>query len=44
MRIYWGKKILEWTTTAKESFDLIIYLNNKYALDSNSPGGYAGIF
>ncbi|SDL90355.1 deoxyribodipyrimidine photo-lyase [Halarsenatibacter silvermanii] len=43
MRMYWGKKILEWTETPKKAFDLSLYLNNKYALDGRDPNSYSGI-
>lgn len=43
MRMYWGKKILEWTRTPEEAFDIAIYLNNKYELDGRDPNGYAGV-
>lgn len=43
MRMYWGKKIIEWTDSPEIAFDYMIYLNNKYALDGNDPNSYAGI-
>ena len=43
MRMYWAKKILEWTGSAKEAMELAIYLNDKYELDGRDPNGYAGI-
>jgi deoxyribodipyrimidine photo-lyase len=43
MRMYWGKKILEWTKTAEEAMEIAIYLNDKYELDGRDPNGYAGI-
>ena len=42
MRMYWGKKILEWTQSPQEAFARILYLNNKYFLDGRDPNGYAG--
>jgi len=33
MRMYWGKKIIEWTETPEEAFRVALYLNNKYELD-----------
>jgi len=42
MRMYWGKKILEWTQDPQKAFDIILYLNNKYFLDGRDPNGYAG--
>lgn len=43
MRMYWGKKIIEWTHKPKQAFNNILYLNNKYELDGRDPNGYAGI-
>jgi deoxyribodipyrimidine photo-lyase len=33
MRMYWGKKILEWSETPEEGYRIALYLNNKYELD-----------
>ncbi|MCW4010146.1 MAG: deoxyribodipyrimidine photo-lyase [Candidatus Bathyarchaeota archaeon] len=43
MRMYWGKKILEWTKTAPEAFDVALFLNDKYELDGRDPNGYTGV-
>jgi len=43
MRMYWGKKILEWSKTAEEAFRNALYLNNKYELDGRDPNGFAGV-
>jgi deoxyribodipyrimidine photo-lyase len=43
MRMYWAKKILEWTPHPKTAFDYACYLNDKYELDGRNPNGYAGI-
>lgn len=43
MRMYWAKKILEWSKTPQEAIKNAIYLNDKYELDGNDPNGYAGI-
>ena len=43
MRMYWAKKILEWSRTAAEAFRTAVYLNDKYELDGRDPNGYAGI-
>ena len=43
MRMYWGKKILEWTAHPGIAYDLALYLNNKYELDGRDPNGYAGV-
>lgn len=43
MRMYWAKKILEWSASAADALKIAIYLNDKYALDGNDPNGYVGI-
>ena len=43
MRMYWGKKILEWTETPKLAFDTALYLNNRYQLDGRDQNGFAGV-
>lgn len=43
MRMYWGKKILEWSATPEEAFQTALYLNNKYELDGRDPNSFAGI-
>lgn len=43
MRMYWAKKILEWTKSPEEAFQIVIYLNDKYGLDGHDPNGYTGI-
>lgn len=43
MRMYWGKKILEWTRTPEEAFKIALYLNNKYELDGRDPNGFVGV-
>jgi len=43
MRMYWGKKILEWSATPREAFHVALYLNNKYALDGRDPNSFAGV-
>jgi deoxyribodipyrimidine photo-lyase len=42
MRMYWAKKILEWSATPEEALRIAIYLNNRYELDGRDPNGYAG--
>jgi deoxyribodipyrimidine photo-lyase len=42
MRMYWGKKILEWTETPQQGFRFALYLNNKYELDGRDPNGFTG--
>jgi len=43
MRMYWAKKILEWTKSPAEAMKIAIYLNDKYELDGRDPNGYTGI-
>ena len=43
MRMYWAKKILEWTPDVKTAMKTCVYLNDKYFIDGRDPGGYAGI-
>ncbi len=43
MRMYWAKKLLEWTASPEEAQAQAIYLNDKYELDGRDPNGYAGI-
>ncbi|UCC44627.1 MAG: deoxyribodipyrimidine photolyase, partial [Candidatus Zixiibacteriota bacterium] len=43
LRMYWAKKILEWSPTPEEALSRATFLNNRYELDGNDPNGYAGI-
>jgi deoxyribodipyrimidine photo-lyase len=43
MRMYWGKKILEWSNSPEEGFKIALKLNNKYELDGRDANGFAGI-
>jgi deoxyribodipyrimidine photo-lyase len=43
MRMYWAKKILEWSSTPETALRTAVYLNDKYALDGRDPNGYTGI-
>lgn len=43
MRMYWAKKILEWSKDAAIAQQQAIYLNDKYELDGRDPNGYTGI-
>lgn len=43
LRMYWAKKILEWSQTAQEAQKIAIYLNDKFELDGRDPNGYTGI-
>jgi deoxyribodipyrimidine photo-lyase len=43
MRMYWGKKVLEWSPSPEEAYKRLVYLNDKYFLDGRDPNGYANI-
>ena len=43
MRMYWAKKILEWSPDIPTAMKHAIYLNDKYFLDGRDPNGYAGV-
>ncbi len=43
MRMYWAKKILEWTPSPETAMETAIYLNDRYELDGRDPNGYTGI-
>lgn len=43
MRMYWAKKILEWTPDVATAYRYCVYLNDRYFLDGRDPGGYGGI-
>ncbi|XP_068137359.1 deoxyribodipyrimidine photo-lyase-like isoform X2 [Hyperolius riggenbachi] len=42
LRMYWAKKILEWTTSPEEALRFAIYLNDRFELDGRDPNGYVG--
>jgi len=42
-RMYWGKKILEWSATPEEALSTMIYLHDRYALDGRDPNTYTNI-
>jgi deoxyribodipyrimidine photo-lyase len=43
MRMYWAKKILEWSPSPQLAYQIAVYLNDRYFLDGRDPNGYAGI-
>jgi deoxyribodipyrimidine photo-lyase len=43
IRMYWAKKILEWSATPEEAFETAVMLNDRYELDGRDPNGYANI-
>jgi deoxyribodipyrimidine photo-lyase len=42
MRMYWAKKILEWSSSPEEAFRISLKLNDKYELDGRDPNAYTG--
>lgn len=44
LRMLWGKKIVEWCRTPEKALEIMVELNNKYALDGRDPNSYSGIF
>ncbi|MBD3157642.1 MAG: deoxyribodipyrimidine photo-lyase [Candidatus Lokiarchaeota archaeon] len=43
MRMYWSKKILEWTENPEAAHAIALSLNNKYELDGRDPNGFTGV-
>ncbi len=43
LRMYWAKKILEWTENVETAIEIAVYLNDRYELDGRDPNGYTGI-
>lgn len=43
LRMYWAKKILEWTSSPSEALSWGLYLNDKYSFDGSCPNGYVGV-
>ena len=43
LRMYWAKKILEWSPSPEDAMATAIMLNDRYQLDGRDPNGYAGI-
>ncbi len=43
MRMYWAKKILEWSESPREAFRIAVLLNDRYELDGRDSNGYAGV-
>ena len=42
LRMYWAKKILEWTASPEEALEVSLFLNDRFSLDGNDPNGYVG--
>jgi len=43
MRMYWGKRILEWAPTPQRAYEWTLHLNNKYFIDGRDPNAYANV-
>ena len=43
LRMLWGKKVIEWSSSPAEAYRTLEHLNNKYALDGRDPNSYNGI-
>lgn len=43
MRMYWGKKVIEWSNTPEDAFRRLLAMNNKYFLDGRDPNSYCGV-
>ncbi|GGL02865.1 deoxyribodipyrimidine photo-lyase [Deinococcus radiotolerans] len=43
MRMYWGKKVLEWTPTPQQAFDTLLWLNNRHEQDGRDPNSWVGV-
>jgi deoxyribodipyrimidine photo-lyase len=42
-RMYWGKKVIEWSGSAQEALETMVYLHDRYALDGRDPNTYTNI-
>lgn len=42
LRMYWAKKILEWTASPEEALSISLYLNDRYSMDGRDPNGFVG--
>lgn len=43
LRMYWAKKILEWTENVAQAHKTALQLNDTYELDGRDPNGYTGV-
>ncbi|MEM6749635.1 MAG: deoxyribodipyrimidine photo-lyase [Planctomycetota bacterium] len=43
MRMYWGKKVIEWSASPEEAFETLVTLNDRYFLDGRDPNSYTGV-
>jgi deoxyribodipyrimidine photo-lyase len=44
LRMLWGKKVLEWSPSPEQAAEVLVELNNRYALDGRDPNSYSGIY
>ncbi|MFT7486310.1 MAG: deoxyribodipyrimidine photo-lyase [Candidatus Paceibacteria bacterium] len=44
LRLLWGKKILHWSPSPRVALEIMLELNDRYALDGRDPNSYSGIF
>ncbi len=42
-RMYWGKKIIEWSPTCRDALETMIGIHDRYALDGRDPNTYTNI-
>jgi len=43
MRMYWGKKVLEWSASPEEAYETLLHLNNRWFLDGGDPNSFANV-
>jgi deoxyribodipyrimidine photo-lyase len=43
MRMYWGKKVLEWSPSPEEGYVTLLRLNNTFFLDGRDANSYANV-
>ena len=43
MRMYWGKKVLEWCNTPEYAYKTLLYLNNKFFIDGRDPNSFSNV-
>ena len=43
MRMYWGKKVIEWTQSPEEAYQILVELNDRYEIDGRDANGYTGV-
>ncbi|MBS0578175.1 MAG: deoxyribodipyrimidine photo-lyase [Proteobacteria bacterium] len=43
MRMYWGKKVLEWSASPREAYAVLLQLNNTYFIDGRDPSSFANV-